>query len=207
MVESYWRQSPLAHLNLAARAGRQAANAGVRLVERPPRTCVNLRGETEAAFLAAFEAAFGFVLPLNAPETASDRGVTALWLGPNEWLITGPAEDGAADGPAARLRRALAGQHGSATDVGEVYTVIGVEGARARDLLQKGTGLDLHARACQPGHVVQTLLAKADVILHQTGAEAYDVYVRRSFADYLWRWLEDAGLEFDVAVGGEVGDD
>ncbi len=204
MVESYWRQSPLAHLNLAARAGRQAADAGVLLVERPPRACVNLRGETEAQFLAAFEAAFGFVLPLNAPETASNRGFTALWLGPNEWLITGPAEVGAAGELATRLRRAIAGRHVSVTDVGEVYTVIGVEGARARDLLQKGTGIDLHDRAFQPEHVVQTLLAKADVILHQTGADAYDVYVRRSFADYLWLWLEDAGLEYDVAVGGDA---
>ena len=36
-------------------------------------------------------------------------------------------------------------------------------------------------------------LAKAVVLLHQTDDEpAYDLYVDRSYAEYLWLWLEDA---------------
>ncbi len=212
MVERYWRQSPLAHLNLAARAARAAradnvaADAGVVLIERPFRACVNLRGETEAPFLGAIEQAFGFVLPLNAPETAREGDLEALWLGPNEWLIVGPDQDGAGgEHLAVQFRRALQGQHAAVTDVTESYTVIGVEGARAREVLQKGTGLDLHPRSFRPGHVAQTLLARADVIIHRIGPRAYDLYVRRSFAEYLWRWLEDAGLEYGAAVGAADG--
>ena len=48
---------------------------------------------------------------------------------------------------------------------------------------------------------IEDTIARADVILHQTGADAYDIHVRRSFAEYLWTWLEDAGLEYGVAVG------
>jgi sarcosine oxidase gamma subunit len=33
-----------------------------------------------------------------------------------------------------------------------------------------------------------------------TGGPAFDIYVPRSFADYLWAWLEDAGREYGVAV-------
>ena len=205
MVESYWRQSPLTHLKLAARGGA-AADAAVVLAERPFRACVNLRGETEAPFLGAIEQAFGFVLPLNAPETAAERGLEALWLGPNEWLIVGPDPDGAGGARlASRFQHALDGHHAAVTDVTESYSVIGVWGARARDLLQKGTGLDLHARSFQPGHVAQTALAHADVIIHQIGPLAYDLYVRRSFAEYLWLWLEDAGMEYGVAVGSSDG--
>ncbi|MEE9184627.1 MAG: sarcosine oxidase subunit gamma family protein [Acidimicrobiia bacterium] len=29
---------------------------------------------------------------------------------------------------------------------------------------------------------------------------AFDLYVPRSFADYLWAWLEDAGTEYGVAL-------
>ena len=214
MVESYWRQSPLAHQNLAARgaqagprAGTTPGDAGVVLVERPFRACVNLRGESEAPFLAAIEQAFGFVLPLNTPETAREGELQALWLGPNEWLVVGPDQDGAGGQHlASLLRRALEGQHAAVTDVTESYSVVGVEGASAGDLLRKGTSLDLHPRSFQPGHVAQSLLARADVILHQIGPQAYDLYVRRSFADYLWRWLEDAGLEYGVAVGAPSGE-
>ncbi len=28
----------------------------------------------------------------------------------------------------------------------------------------------------------------------------FEVYVLRSFAEYLWAWLEDAGREYGVAV-------
>ena len=44
----------------------------------------------------------------------------------------------------------------------------------------------------------KTMLAKAAVILHQTTDDAdeagpfFDIYVPRSFADYLWSWLTDA---------------
>ncbi|NIO38860.1 MAG: hypothetical protein GTO41_00860, partial [Burkholderiales bacterium] len=31
-------------------------------------------------------------------------------------------------------------------------------------------------------------------------APSYDIYVHRSFADYLWRWLEDAAQEYGVAI-------
>ena len=29
----------------------------------------------------------------------------------------------------------------------------------------------------------------------------FDLYVARSFAHYLWAWLEDAGREYGVQVG------
>jgi sarcosine oxidase gamma subunit len=29
---------------------------------------------------------------------------------------------------------------------------------------------------------------------------SFDVYVARSFAHYLWTWLEDAGREYGVAI-------
>jgi len=39
------------------------------------------------------------------------------------------------------------------------------------------------------------------VLIHQVSdAPAYELYVLRSFADYLWRWLEDAAREYGVAV-------
>ena len=45
------------------------------------------------------------------------------------------------------------------------------------------------------------VLAKATGLIHQTSdAPAYDLYVPRSFAEYLWRWLEDAAAEYGVTV-------
>ena len=42
----------------------------------------------------------------------------------------------------------------------------------------------------------QTMLAKAQVVLHQTEPDTYRILVRGSFADYLVRWLLDAMTEY-----------
>ena len=36
-------------------------------------------------------------------------------------------------------------------------------------------------------------------IFHPSGNE-FEIYVRRSFTEYLWTWLEDASLEFGVRI-------
>ncbi|MGH6717802.1 MAG: sarcosine oxidase subunit gamma family protein, partial [Alphaproteobacteria bacterium] len=46
--------------------------------------------------------------------------------------------------------------------------------------------------------------AKANVILHQLDdAPTFDVYVERSFADYLWHWIADAGRGDGLAIVAE----
>jgi len=41
------------------------------------------------------------------------------------------------------------------------------------------------------------LRSQASVLLHRPGrAAAYEIFCERSFAEYLWLWLEDAALEF-----------
>ena len=65
----------------------------------------------------------------------------------------------------------------------------------------KGCPLDVHAREFKTGDCAQSALAKAIIILHQTGdAPAYDIYIERSMADYIWTWLEDAAEEYGLAV-------
>ena len=47
-----------------------------------------------------------------------------------------------------------------------------------------------------------TLHLFADESAAQAGAEGpvFDIYVLRSFAEYLWAWLEDAAQEYGVTV-------
>jgi sarcosine oxidase subunit gamma len=120
-----------------------------------------------------------------------------LWLGPDEWLL---AKDGDDTKLAARLDTAFRGHFVTVTDVSDAYTVIRLAGPAAAEVLAKGCALDTHDRVFPPGKVARSLLAKADVILHRLTADTFELYVARSYADYLWRWLEDAGAEFGVAV-------
>jgi sarcosine oxidase subunit gamma len=140
----------------------------------------------------------GVPLPLQPNRVASMRTLRTLWLGPDEWLVTSP--EGMAPDLLGRLTRALAGRHAQVTDLSASRAVIEIAGLRARDLLQKGCGLDLHPRAFGPGHCAQTLFAKLPVIIDQTSAAPlYRLFVRRSAARWLALWLIDAALEFRFA--------
>ena len=210
MVETYLRQSALAHLGLDGRAQASRGAAGVALAERPHRGMVNLRLDPKnAEAMTAFAAAFGFALPAQPNTTAGNGEASALWLGPDEWWIVSPGS-GPEAGPelAEKLRAALADGFAAVTEVGESRTCIRIAGPKARALLQKGCPLDLHPRAFGPGACAQSRLAKATVAIHLVAEEraangpAFEVYVLRSFAEYLWLWLEDAGREYGVTVIG-----
>jgi sarcosine oxidase subunit gamma len=200
MVESYLRRSALAHKSLAARASESHPDAGVNLAEIPFRCMINLRGNPgDAAFSASAKQALGLDLPTTPNTVSASAGLTAFWLGPDEWLVVGaPGREGAL---AKELRDALAGQHFSVVDVTEARTVIAVSGRNAQDALQKGTPLDLHPKVFGAGSCAQTGLSKANVILHRLSDEQqFEIYVTISFADYLWNWLERACDEYGMAV-------
>lgn len=204
MIESYLRQSALDHLGLAGRASGTPGSAAVTLAEKPLPAAVNLRGDAgDPAFVAAVRTALGVAPPTEPNTVALGDDLALLWLGPDEWLaVRHAAAPGVEAELAARLRGALDGVRAAVIEVGESLCCIAVAGPRARDLVAKGCPLDLHPRAFGgTGHCAQSHLAKAAITLHQVAdAPAFDLYTRRSFADYLWRWLEDAGREYGVVV-------
>ena len=190
-------RSPLAAL---ADALAEARADGVTLAERPARTRLNLRLDPEdAEALAAAAAVLAAALPREPNTTAATvDGWTVLWLGPDEWLVCGPAVEGAALQDA--LGAALAGRHHAVCDVGAMYATLALSGPRAREVLMKGCRLDLHPRAFKPGGCMQTALARAQAILHRTDdAPTYEITVRNSFSVYLATWLLDAMAEYRPA--------
>ncbi len=199
MVEAYFRQGVLDHRHLDARVVDDIGDAGVTLGERRFLGKIDLRGEPTKKFRDAVAGVLGVALP-TAPNTTADAGArTVLWLGPDEWLIVTPP--GAEDETAEALRAALAGHHVAVTDVSEGRTVIALAGRHARDVLAKGCPIDVHPRVFGPGHCAQSIYGKANVLVHQTSAApAFDIYVERSFADYLWACLEDAAEEYGLAI-------
>ena len=200
MAEKYRRRSALAHLALEARASTAVDDAGVMLGESPIRGLLVLRGDgASAEFRSAVSAVLG-VEPVSEPLTvARKRDVSMLWLGPDEWLVVTP------DRRVARIERvlrdALEGRHAALTDVSHGRTILTLAGPAARAVLAKGCPLDFHPRVSGPGRCAQSRLAKCQVLVHQTSAApAFEIYVMRSFAEYAWTWLMDAGGEFGVKV-------
>jgi sarcosine oxidase subunit gamma len=154
----------------------------------PPATRLVLRG-AEAARAAAGPA-FGPGLPAIACRAASQDERTALWLGPDEWLLIAPQADGEA--VAAALAAALGGLAHSLVDVSHRQGALTVSGPRATTLLVAGCPLDLDTHAFPPGMCTRTMLAKAEVVLWRIDAERFRVEVWRSFLGYVSAFLAEA---------------
>ena len=208
MDSNFLRKSALAQLGLAGQKPGARGAAGVVMGEHPFRAIVNLRGKPDdAAFMAAAEKALGAALPTTPNTAAAGNDTTIVWLGPEEWWVIFASDEQAAERAMADgLRVSLDGQLFAAVEVGESRTCIRVAGPRARDLLAKGCSLDLHPSVFGgPGHSAQSLIAKAPAVLHRVADDAdghavFEIYVLRSFAEYLWLWLADAAAEYGLAV-------
>lgn len=167
-------------------------NGAMSLEDRSGTAKFSLRGDTtDSAFAAAVQTALGVALPLESNQSNGDGKRTLLWLGPDEWLLVCPAEDGGAAEAALTEARLVF------TPVGEGRATIRLSGPRAVDVLRKGTSLNVHPGVFQPGHCAQTLLEQAAILIHRLAEPVgYDIYCERSVAEYLWRWLEDSAQEF-----------
>ncbi|GAB3684629.1 sarcosine oxidase subunit gamma [Salinisphaera aquimarina] len=174
---------------------------GLLIRELPARGILNLRGQTEQkVFTEAVSSMVALELPGPNASAVNDK-LTVLGLAPDEWLLLTAAGDQA--DLAADLRTAFGSTFAAVTDVSSGYATLEISGAGARELLARGCSIDLHPRVFGTGRCVQTLLAKAGVILmYADDRPVFEVMVRRSLADYLWRWLHDAARDVGFARAG-----
>jgi len=207
VTESYLKQDGLAHLAIEGRATESRGEAGVAMAQRPYPAIFNLRGNpSDQSFMQAAAQVLGAALPVKANSSLAVGDAEILWLGPDEWWIVSRTDPSEAEAFAQRLRDAVKDVHAAVTEVGDSRVCLRISGPKARDLLSKGTSLDLHPSVFGGlGRCAQTHLAKTIVVMHQTADDpsdgpTFEIFVLRSFADYLWRWLEDAAQEFGVAI-------
>jgi sarcosine oxidase subunit gamma len=137
-----------------------------------------LRGDA-----SALGAAFSLALPTQPCRAAQADGRSALWLGPDEWLLL--AAPGTLDADTA-----VPGA--SVVDIGHRQVGLVLEGPGAVDALAAGCPLDLHPTAFPVGMCTRTVFGKAEIVLWRQGTERFHVEAWRSFAAYVHGLLDRA---------------
>ncbi len=201
MPDRSWRQSPLANLAIHDRhESKNFKENRVTLLEAEADGKINVRlNPGNYRVRNAVEAILGCEFPLKENRAVEVKGISVLWLGPEEWLVITSEDERRS--LLENLSSAVVNEHTAVTDISDSLTVIRLSGQAARDVLEKGCSIDLHPNKFQKGYCAQTHLARARVILHQTNdSPAYDIYVSWSYSAYLWSWLEDAGQNFGITV-------
>lgn len=160
----------------------------ISLREIADRGMIDLRGSaSDAAFMSAVKDALGVSLP-TAPRTSASWGdVKVLWLSIDQWLILSTRNK--AHEILASLRAALKGIHSLAVDVSDMRAIIRLEGDGCREVLMKGTSLDLLDPEYKPGCCRRMRFAEIAALLNVVEEDVFDVYVFRSYAHYAWEFL------------------
>lgn len=152
----------------------------------PPFGRALLRGGPDV--VAAAASLLGLALPTTPNTAASDAEQTAIWLGPDEWLVLAPP-----NAPVDRVLDAkLAAIPHSVVDISHRQIALAVEGTLAARVLSAGCPLDLRLPAFPVGMATRTIFLKSEIVLWRQSETRFHVEVWRSFARYLVGQLREA---------------
>lgn len=183
MLEARY-ESPLASRNASS-------DTSVTIREISERGMIDLRGlATDKKFMAAAKSVLSVDLPKQPRTSASWGDIKVLWLSPDQWLVT--CARAKAQELADTLSKDLAGIHSLAVNVSDMRAIIRLEGEGAREVVMKGSTLDLTDGDYLPGTVRRMRFAEIAALLSIVENNVIDIYVFRSYADYTWNFLTKA---------------
>lgn len=164
-----------------------AEQSAVALAWAAPALRLSVRGDLHAA--ASVGVALGVLLGSAPCRAVITRQRTALWLGPDEWLVLAAETD-------RELLAETVSVAASIVDVSHGFAGIDVTGPRAAWCINAFNALDLDLAAFPVGACTRTVLGKAQIVLWRVEQEAFRIEAARSLAGYVWACLEAARREF-----------
>jgi sarcosine oxidase subunit gamma len=155
----------------------------VRLTVAPVASRLSLRAPAES--VSALSSALGLTLPASPKTSGRAGGRSALWLGPDEWLVI---DEAGSDLPA--LLSGADVLH-SAVDVSHRNVGIIVSGPGAEATLSAGCPQDLSLEIFPVGACSRTIFGKVEIVLFRSEEDTFRVECWRSFSDYVFGLLAE----------------
>ncbi len=164
--------------------------------EIEPTAKINLRGK-KRDFITKIGKELSIIPPTDPNTSSGNDNFNILWLSPDEWLIYSNnkidqrkiyyLED--------KLFNSISKvKLGSVTNVTDHWVMINLKGNKVIELLSSGCPFDFNKFKNSKGAVVQTLVNHIDVIIHNKDIVSFNLFVRRSFSEHLFSWMNDAAL-------------
>ena len=167
---------------------------GVSIKEIAPIMKLNLRGKTREFFTNVGKT-LNMILPTEANTSSSSDKLTAIWLSPDEWMIVSN-ETSSKETNTYQLNDILFNNIsktnlGAVTNVTDQFVQLEMKGKNIYDLFSSGSPFNFEEFKKRKGSTTQTILNNIDVIIHNKDQNYVNLYVRRSFANHLFDWIND----------------
>ena len=172
---------------------------GIKIQEFPFIEKINLRFDpNNKNFMSSCGKILGILLPTKPNTVAQNEKIKAIWLGPDEWLVTHEEENNLL----IKLKNQIGDIEASVTDVSENRTIIRIFGEKIYILLSKFLTLDLEKSLPNQYSCAQTLFVKVPVLLvrnnnDRTVIPEIDIFTNRSHATYIYKILVDGTKNLD----------
>ena len=169
--------------------------SGLQMKEVKPIMKLILRGK-KREFLSAVGKSLNLILPAEANTFTKSDKLTALWLSPDEWMIFSnevshiDSNDYQTEN---LLNKSICKTNlGAVTDVTDQFVLINIKGDKIYELFETGSPFNFNDFRKKKGSVTQTILAKIDVIIQNESQNDVNLFVRRSFSQHLFSWMNDS---------------
>ena len=168
---------------------------GLSIREISPIMKLNLRGK-KREFFTTVGKNLNMILPTEANTSTTSDKLTAIWLSPDEWMIVSN-ELVNKDTDKYELNEILFNSIsktnlGAVIDVTDQFVQLELKGKNIYEIFSAGCPFNFNEFKEKKGSTTQTVLNHIDVILHHKEENVVNLFVRRSFAEHLWSWIEDS---------------
>ena len=168
---------------------------GLSIREISPIMKLNLRGK-KREFFTTVGKNLNMILPTEANTSTTSDKLTAIWLSPDEWMIVSN-ELVNKDTNKYELYEILFNSIsktnlGAVIDVTDQFIQLELKGKNIYEIFSAGCPFNFNEFKEKIGATTQTVLNHIDVILHHKEENVVNLFVRRSFAEHLWSWIEDS---------------
>ena len=167
----------------------------LQMKEIKPIMKLNIRGK-KREFISAVGKSLNIILPTESNTSTQSDKLTALWLSPDEWMIFSnePVDENTNNYQTEELlNKSISKSNlGAITDVTDQFVMISIKGNKIYELFQTGSPFNFNDFRNKKGAVTQTILTKIDIIVHNQDKNVINMFVRRSFSQHLFSWMNDA---------------
>jgi len=156
---------------------------------------LNLRGKKKEFFTTVGKD-LNMILPTEANTSSASDKLTSIWLSPDEWMIISN-EKVQKDTNKYELQELLYNNIsktnlGAVTDISDQFVLFELEGKNIFELFASGSPFNFNEFKEKKGTTTQTLLNHIDVIIYHKDQNLVNLFVRRSFSEHLWSWINDS---------------
>ena len=167
----------------------------LQMKEMSPIMKLIVRGK-KREFISAVGKSLNILLPTEANTSTQSDKLTALWLSPDEWMIfsNDTMSEDLNDYETEKLLQNNISKInlGAVTDVTDQFVMINLKGNKIYELFQSGSPFNFNNFQNKKGATTQTILGKIDIIVHNQDKNTVNLFVRRSFSEHLFSWMNDA---------------